>query len=442
MPSQTLCHYMASKTITNIITLLIYAVQDVVSSASHMLPLHRNHDTDVWAGFNSVETWLYQVSSNEEHEHHHSDKLAMQYNTPTKSNDTNLDPYKTPQARGTSPFISSALPSRPVPPLANLTNPLVGSARWSLPTEFRQFLLLRLEPFLRPPLGNHQSNQDRELTEARRNVPLTPHRHLDSSEGSRRPLKTLLKDLGSYEQVRGVIPSGMRERIEQHEDITNGPYPEWYTETTAPQSVLEWEYQRLVHISEKSVECMERLDYEAGWNDRVHAPLLEVALETPAQASFPDIFFRNITASLISSDVLKQDAVLKDTKVDYGIFIQPVGPDDELSVLIDDYIRVNPAANMTHTTLPDKPKTPLAISIETKSLSAKLNSGPAQLALWLRAQYQHLSQFACAAGASTDCALPTMPIILVLGDTWRVLFARRTADSLPAPPGRLGKIRL
>ncbi|KDN70257.1 hypothetical protein CSUB01_12068 [Colletotrichum sublineola] len=94
------------------------------------------------------------------------------------------------------------------------------------------------------------------------------------------------------------------------------------------------------------------------------------------------VFFYS-AASLTTSAVLKQDAVPKGTKVDYNMSIWPVGPDNELSVLVDDYVRVNPFATRTYTTLPHKPNTPLAISIKTKSLSAELNSGPPQLTLWL-----------------------------------------------------------
>ncbi|KAK2051149.1 hypothetical protein LY76DRAFT_420270 [Colletotrichum caudatum] len=368
-----------------------------------MLPVGLNHNTDSWLGFDLVKAWLYQIDGGDEHELH-SDNLAMPFETPTKPNEaTSLDPWKTPRAR----VHAGHFPPSSIESSSDISGRSSATRSGTVSPTKIETSLRRAETY---PLQRTSISTLKKTADA--------------------SLKTLLKDLGSYEQVRGVIPSGIRDCIEDLEDITNGPYPEWYTETTAPQSVLEWEYQRLVHISEKSVECMERLDYEAGWNDRVHAPLLEVALETPAQAPFPSLFFRNITASLISSAVLQQDAVLKDTKVDYGIFLRPTGPDDELSILIDNYIRANPFATMTHTTLPDKPRTPLAISIETKSLSAKLNSGPAQLALWLRAQYQHLSQFASAAGASDDCALPIMPVILVLGDEWRVHFARRTADNL------------
>ncbi|KAK1974836.1 hypothetical protein LZ30DRAFT_384162 [Colletotrichum cereale] len=370
-----------------------------------MLSLDRNHDTHSWPGFTSIEAWLHQINSDDEHAPY-SSHLAMPYETPTKSKEaTNLDPFKTPRAT----VQGGHFPPSSVDSSSDISSRSSATRSGTVSPTKIESSLRRAGTF---PLQRTSISTLKKTADA--------------------SLKALLKDLGSYEQVRGVIPSGMRDRIEQLEDITNGPYPEWYTETTAPQSVLESEYQRLAHISEKSVECMERLDYEAGWNDRVHSSLLEVALDTPARAPFPDLFFRNITASLISSAVLQQDAVLKDTKVDYGIFIRPVGPDDELSILIDDYIRANTFATMTHTTLPDKPKTPLAISIETKSLSAKLNSGSAQLALWLRAQYQHLSQFASAGGGgdSASCALPIMPVILVLGDEWRVHFARRTVDAL------------
>ena len=57
---------------------------------------------------------------------------------------------------------------------------------------------------------------------------------------------------------------------------------------------------------------------EAEWNDRVHARVLAIALKTTTS-----LVYHNITAVGPAQDFRDPDPNLKDSKVDYGIFLAP-----------------------------------------------------------------------------------------------------------------------
>ncbi|KAL2023724.1 hypothetical protein VTK56DRAFT_1438 [Thermocarpiscus australiensis] len=82
--------------------------------------------------------------------------------------------------------------------------------------------------------------------------------------------------------------------------------------------------------------------------------------------------------------------------------------------------------DLTHFTLSDFALTPLAISIETKTLQAKPIEGSVQLANWVRAHFRQLARVVerCRR-RDPGFQLPILPIIYVYGNTWRVDFAHR-----------------
>lgn len=65
------------------------------------------------------------------------------------------------------------------------------------------------------------------------------------------------------------------------------------------------------------------------------------------------------------------------------------------------------------------------MSLETKSARADgAVAGPAQLAMWVRAQFKHLEQ------VGKDGELLMLPVVFVQGEKWRVDFAERREGRL------------
>ena len=126
-----------------------------------------------------------------------------------------------------------------------------------------------------------------------------------------------------------------------------------------------------------------------------------------------------------------RDSELDNNTVYYGIFLQPSPTTDP--TLYTALLRASPQTaqallhssrpDITHVRLTDDARTPLGISIETKSQRAGLISGHAQLAGWVRAHFRQLERVASLAGYEME--LPTLPIVFVHGHKWSVDFVER-----------------
>lgn len=159
------------------------------------------------------------------------------------------------------------------------------------------------------------------------------------------------------------------------------PVTEAAASDAALRARLEREHFQLERIVRNSRTCAQRLAHEAEWNDRVHAQLLQEALDGWS----PVVDFRNITAVRTAADFLDPDPVIRENKIDYGLFLYLEEPDLA-------YIRGRHPGGLAlnHTNLGDD--VPLAVSIETKSLLADAVGGHTQLANWARAQFRHLDR--------------------------------------------------
>lgn len=79
---------------------------------------------------------------------------------------------------------------------------------------------------------------------------------------------------------------------------------------------LEREHFQIERIVRNS-RCVQRLAHEAEWNNRVYAQLLQKALDGWS----PVVEFRNITTVRTAADFLGPDPVIRENKVDYGLFL-------------------------------------------------------------------------------------------------------------------------
>ncbi|KAK4132641.1 hypothetical protein BT67DRAFT_443540 [Trichocladium antarcticum] len=232
-------------------------------------------------------------------------------------------------------------------------------------------------------------------------------------------LESLALDLKKIADGRqSLIPDIFRESMSADAGIFDQPHPDWFYTARDGQEELRAVHRQMRRICRNSLKCKDRMEYEAAWNDLVHCRVLEEALEGQDA-----IDFRNITLCRTLKAFHDDDPALRENKVDYGIFLQPARGGDGLSERLSDL--ASEGIDLTHLTLSDFAPTPLAISIETKTLQAKPIEGSVQLANWVRAHFRQLARVVERRSHGPGYQLPILPIIYVYGNMWRVDFAHR-----------------
>ncbi|KPM35468.1 hypothetical protein AK830_g11098 [Neonectria ditissima] len=244
--------------------------------------------------------------------------------------------------------------------------------------------------------------------------------HISSMQGP----TLLMQDLARL-RTASVIPASMKDSVTKDSSWANPPNDSWFYDTPALEDndgehADKYIYQRLKTIQRKTIQCTQRMEHEAGWNDSVHSSLLELALDGER---YPNVSYRNVTQCRIYPELRDPDPFLVDAKADYAMFLEPPN-DSKLAMSLLRYRQLRPACHRaTHIQLSDEASTPVAIGIETKSSKSDGSiMGSAQLATWLRAQFRHLESLPNHGSQG----LPIIPIILVQGAAWRVDFAQRT----------------
>ncbi|KAK1974334.1 hypothetical protein LZ30DRAFT_608268 [Colletotrichum cereale] len=237
---------------------------------------------------------------------------------------------------------------------------------------------------------------------------------------------SLMRELYALQDAP-VIPSTVKVCAALTKDSSwgNQPRDAWFYTASSDESTQQssfdsdmYTYRRLCKIREKAIRCGTQMEHEAGWNDSVHAPLLEVALDDE-----PSVSYRNVTSCRVLPNFRREDQWLN-VKIDYAILLD-FSPESDFTSTVEAYRKSDAGTHhVTYIQLPDNPDTPAAIPIETKSANAEMVSGPAQLAAWARTHFDFLSRLPSAA------QLPVLPVIFVHGARWRVDFAERAHGKL------------
>ncbi|KAK7428866.1 hypothetical protein QQZ08_004636 [Neonectria magnoliae] len=235
----------------------------------------------------------------------------------------------------------------------------------------------------------------------------------------------LMQDLARLRKG-AIIPNSLKARMVRESSWNNPPEDKWFLSPATSEHDSandDYIYRRLTLIVRKTAKCKKRLSHESGWNDSVHAPLLEIAFDDLEERH---VSYQSVTHCRIYPELRDPNPFLSDTKIDYAILLEP-----SINSLLESSLRKYKALDrlnrVAHVQLSDEGNTPVAVGIETKS--KKSNSaiaGPAQLATWLRAHFRHLESLP---NSSAD-HLPILPVIFVDGADWRVDFAERTNDQM------------
>ncbi|KAI0423569.1 hypothetical protein F5Y09DRAFT_212093 [Xylaria sp. FL1042] len=249
-----------------------------------------------------------------------------------------------------------------------------------------------------------------------------------------RATASLVRDLSTIRQKMGILPAALRSLIKSQESIDDPLDDTMFTSATGvagiPAADLEFQHRRLVRICQSSAQCNDpaRPVYEAEWNDRVHAPILELALDIDLAlegSSEESLVFHNISDARVASSFRDPSALLKDSMVDYGIFLAPTltSPLGALITLIMAKSRSFMQFNALENFEIDRP---LAIAIETKRTRSGDANAPSQLANFARAQFR-VTRYLFS-GATVPAGSIIVPLIEVTGSSWRISFAALDAD--------------
>jgi hypothetical protein len=205
-------------------------------------------------------------------------------------------------------------------------------------------------------------------------------------------------------------------------------------EDTRAREQLLRELENLGKVLMRSRKCLQDYFPEPAWNEAVHYPILELALESFAGVEYRNVYGRrhililylvqrlilsSTTARVLPSLVPRHASgdILQSKIVDYTINLQP---DDEMKDLIFSLLRSLPYALQTiNQTMQGSVRyLPIAISIETKTPGESEENAMIQLAMWAAAHFNRLRML-----SRENTVSLTLPLLYVRGAEWSLRFA-------------------
>ncbi|KAF2099064.1 hypothetical protein NA57DRAFT_76300 [Rhizodiscina lignyota] len=262
----------------------------------------------------------------------------------------------------------------------------------------------------------------------------------------RHPLYAMRDTLSEFNALKngiGILPASMKASLKEKLDVGGECRGELLLgcESTFDSSSVRLsrgdapDLQRVQSVVEETLECMEDGDLEISWNERVHFRVLNVALRFVA--SKDELRYTNVTEKrdrIFPSFLLpfRRTSIQKDATIDYTINLLP---SEGLNVA---FRCIQPLANETtasfnHTKLSPK-NSPIAISINTKSVAGDGEMNRVQLAVWAAALFERLKLLVKEAAhipkdSSADIEIPPLPLVAVHGKTGALLVATYSAET-------------
>lgn len=169
-------------------------------------------------------------------------------------------------------------------------------------------------------------------------------------------------------------------------------------------------------------ECEEEKLCEADWNDEVHSRVLRLALER--DRSECAVWFRNITTAWIEDRSLLPAGLAVQAKkmVNFAVVLD-TRSDEALAELVRAKLRYEELPAINHIPAGDVRLSPIAVSIATRRAAVEEDAVNARLAVWVSAHFRWLRRL-----CKGDCALPTLPLVIVQGHEWRLMFGELEDD--------------
>ncbi|OAL56134.1 hypothetical protein IQ07DRAFT_583522 [Pyrenochaeta sp. DS3sAY3a] len=238
-------------------------------------------------------------------------------------------------------------------------------------------------------------------------------------------VRKLYKSIQSLARVpRGVVPRGIEDELIQDAD---GELEDLdilvATESSGmtPEQLLD-EFKVLRKIRDSTAFCKTNSVHEPAWNERVHCRILEQAV-----CNRPGMEYHNVTTARVTKELVpgnKYGELLKNKMIDYAIVLRPplVSEAEVINRLATSprplQRSINPSdySPLCHS--------PIAISIETKSPEGGKENGEVQLSVWAMAYFNRLRAL------TQDPVSITLPLILISGAQWKLMFARDSESSI------------
>ncbi|KAI0867219.1 hypothetical protein GGS24DRAFT_486286 [Hypoxylon argillaceum] len=248
---------------------------------------------------------------------------------------------------------------------------------------------------------------------------------------------TLFSALRDFEDSIGIIPSGLynSETLQRRLGKALGrPHHKCETDRR-PLQDLEYELYQVLDIVEDSQQCSSQGESEAHWNAVVHAPLLRLALGRDKRVGYKYVPGDKIDHRWLpphSSGFATGSRI-----VDFVIYLNE--DNDEVMQAALAMLTPDVLCSVNHINPISLQRYPIAINIETKTISRTEEEARIQLAIWVASQVRRI-QALIDDSASKATVLGNMifPLVFVDADEWTVMFARPMA-SAPAPV--LGPLR-
>ncbi|KAM3549455.1 hypothetical protein MY1884_007774 [Beauveria asiatica] len=223
-----------------------------------------------------------------------------------------------------------------------------------------------------------------------------------------------------------VIPISLKTRIEKDSGWASPPRKSWFFDSPVSDSGAEdavYTYRRVIQIRDNTIKGQQQMAHEAEWNESVHWPLLELALNGNTATG---VICRNVTQCGVYPELREPDPRILDTKSDYALCLNPERG-SSLADRLCAYRQLHAENRTSHIQFSDEANTPPAIGIETKSGGDGDGStqSSAQSASFVRAQYRHIARLPNAGNQP----LPRLPIVHVHGSRWSLDCAQRTESN-------------
>lgn len=234
----------------------------------------------------------------------------------------------------------------------------------------------------------------------------------------------LYLDLKEIERARGTIPICYKTRVMKYtaldhphkDDFSAGQLALFPNENLEP--VAFW--HRMSIVLRNALDCQKREAPEATWNEKVHSPLLEVALEgNPLHVNYANVTSARITDTSVLPSTAAGQKVMDAKIVDFVMILDYLDQDAEKQVIESCRHQVTDSIN--HTSMTFIRYSPIAVSIETKRGAVEEYTANVQLALWVYAHFAKLKTFI---PANRHHTIPHLPLVKVLGHQWFLQLAK------------------
>ena len=245
-------------------------------------------------------------------------------------------------------------------------------------------------------------------------------------------VESLYKDMRHISKGTGVVPRSAQQVMKDYgEDVA--PFELMDVGLASDASAKTAPPQVVADLWQIALDCQRRSAPEATWNSEVYSRIFRMALDGHWQTK--SIWYQDITTARVADKCLVPSVATKPMEsklVDYAITLDPstifldriVSKLNELRHLSIESMNSNATSSINCTSAEWIRFNPIAISIETKRAAILQDEAHLQLGIWTAAHFAKLRQLMQHSRRLESKDLPILPVILVQGHDWKMMFAR------------------